>query len=91
MCSSDLILWREIEQVAQTRRHTLEVPDVSNRGRKLDMTHALAANLRAGDFNATALASDNIVVVPIASGVGARLGVNMGYLKFTKESTWNPF
>jgi hypothetical protein len=44
-----------------------------------------------GGFNATALASDNILVVPIASGVGARLGVNMGYLKFTKESTWNPF
>ena len=44
-----------------------------------------------GGFNATALASDNIVVVPIASGVGARLGVNMGYLKFTKEATWNPF
>ena len=44
-----------------------------------------------GGFNATALASDNIVVVPIASGVGARLGVNMGYLKFTKETTWNPF
>jgi hypothetical protein len=44
-----------------------------------------------GGFNATALASDNIVVVPISSGVGARLGVNMGYLKFTKESTWNPF
>lgn len=44
-----------------------------------------------GGFNATALASDNIVVVPIASGVGARLGVNFGYLKFTKESTWNPF
>jgi hypothetical protein len=44
-----------------------------------------------GGFNATALASDNIVVVPISSGVGARLGVNMGYLKFTKEATWNPF
>ena len=44
-----------------------------------------------GGFNATALASDNIVLVPISSGVGARLGVNMGYLKFTKEATWNPF
>jgi|APCry1669189000_1035189.scaffolds.fasta_scaffold01990_6 hypothetical protein len=44
-----------------------------------------------GGFNATALASDNIVLVPISSGVGARLGVNMGYLKFTKDATWNPF
>ena len=39
----------------------------------------------------TALTSDGIVVVPIRSGLGARLGVNVGYLKFTQESTWNPF
>ena len=44
-----------------------------------------------GGFSATALVSDNVVVVPIGSGVGARLGVNFGYLKFTSESTWNPF
>ena len=44
-----------------------------------------------GGFSATALISENIVVVPIGSGVGARLGVNFGYLKFTSESTWNPF
>ena len=25
------------------------------------------------------------------SGVGARLGINVGYLKFTREPTWNPF
>jgi hypothetical protein len=30
-------------------------------------------------------------VVPIRAGVGARLGVNVGYLKFTPEATWNPF
>ena len=29
--------------------------------------------------------------VPIRSGVGARLGINVGYLKFTREPTWNPF
>jgi hypothetical protein len=29
--------------------------------------------------------------VPIVSGVGARLGVNFGYLKFTPRPTWNPF
>lgn len=44
-----------------------------------------------GGFSATALVSDNVVVVPIGTGVGARLGVNFGYLKFTNESTWNPF
>ena len=34
---------------------------------------------------------DDMIVVPIRSGVGARLGVNLGYLKFTPQATWNPF
>ena len=42
-------------------------------------------------FGMTALGSDNIVVVPIRSGVGVRLGANIGYLKFTPNATWNPF
>ena len=32
-----------------------------------------------------------VYVVPIRSGVGARLGINVGYLKFTDRPTWNPF
>lgn len=44
-----------------------------------------------GGFGMTALAADQMVVVPIRSGVGARLGVNIGYLKFTPVATWNPF
>ncbi|HEX8664846.1 MAG TPA: DUF1134 domain-containing protein [Beijerinckiaceae bacterium] len=44
-----------------------------------------------GGFGMTAAVADEMVVVPIRSGVGARLGVNMGYLKFTSEATWNPF
>lgn len=44
-----------------------------------------------GGFGATALTWDNIVVVPIRSGVGLRLGANIGYLKFTPTATWNPF
>jgi hypothetical protein len=39
----------------------------------------------------TALSRDGVYVVPIVSGVGARLGVNFGYLKFTSLPTWNPF
>ena len=35
--------------------------------------------------------ADDMVVVPIRSGVGWRLGVNLGYLKFTANPTWNPF
>lgn len=44
-----------------------------------------------GGFGMTALTASDIVVVPIRSGVGLRLGANVGYLKFTPFSTWNPF
>ena len=44
-----------------------------------------------GGFGMTALTANNIVLVPIRSGVGLRLGANVGYLKFTPQSTWNPF
>jgi hypothetical protein len=44
-----------------------------------------------GGFGVTALAADEMIVVPIRSGIGARLGVNVGYLKFTSDPTWNPF
>ena len=43
-----------------------------------------------GGFGMTALAFGNIIVVPIRSGVGLRLGANIGYLKFTPQATWNP-
>jgi len=44
-----------------------------------------------GGLGMTALTSNDIVVVPIRSGVGLRLGANLGYLKFTPQPTWNPF
>lgn len=43
-----------------------------------------------GGFGMTALTANNIVVVPIRSGVGLRLGAAIGYLKFTPRPTWNP-
>jgi hypothetical protein len=41
----------------------------------------------------TALTSgdETMVVVPIRSGLGLRLGYNVGYVKFTGSPTWNPF
>ncbi len=43
-------------------------------------------------FGMTALtAGDGVTLVPIRTGIGARLGVNLGYLKFTDQPTWNPF
>jgi hypothetical protein len=44
-----------------------------------------------GGLGMTALTASDIVVVPIRSGVGLRLGANVGYLKFTPQATWNPF
>lgn len=33
----------------------------------------------------------DVVLAPIRSGVGLRLGANVGYLKYTRTPTWNPF
>ncbi len=44
-----------------------------------------------GGFGMTALTANGIVLVPIRSGIGLRLGANIGYLKFTPRATWNPF
>ena len=43
-----------------------------------------------GGFGMTALTANNVVLVPIRSGIGLRLGANVGYLKFTPKATWNP-
>ncbi|MHA7776486.1 DUF1134 domain-containing protein [Roseibium sp. M-1] len=44
-----------------------------------------------GGVGMTVLLKNEIVLVPVRAGVGARLGLNLGYLKFTREPTWNPF
>lgn len=33
----------------------------------------------------------HVTLAPIRAGVGVRLGANVGYLKYTREPTWNPF
>jgi hypothetical protein len=37
------------------------------------------------------LKRQEVLLVPVRTGVGARLGVNIGYLKVTAKPTWNPF
>lgn len=44
-----------------------------------------------GGLGMTAVGSGRIVVVPIRTGVGLRLGASVGYVKFTPTATWNPF
>ncbi len=44
-----------------------------------------------GGVGVTFLARDHVVLAPVSSGIGLRLGANVGYLKYTREPTWNPF
>ncbi len=44
-----------------------------------------------GGIGMTVLTNSGITVVPIVSGLGARIGFNIGYLKFTPTRTVNPF
>src|SRR5699024_11321406 len=52
------VLRRQVEQVAQTRGDTLEVPNVSNGSSQLNVAHALTAHLRACYFNTASLTHD---------------------------------
>ncbi|MBX3567136.1 MAG: DUF1134 domain-containing protein [Rhizobiaceae bacterium] len=38
----------------------------------------------------TVLRRGDVLLVPIRTGLGARLGINLGYLKLTQQPTWNP-
>jgi hypothetical protein len=44
-----------------------------------------------GGVGVTFQKSGEVIVAPIRSGVGLRLCANIGYLKYTRRPTWNPF
>jgi hypothetical protein len=44
-----------------------------------------------GGVGVTFLSGDHVKLAPIRAGVGLRLGANIGYLKYTRQPTWNPF
>lgn len=44
-----------------------------------------------GGFNVSYMRRGNIVLIPVRSGVGLRLGVNAGYMKFSVKHKWLPF
>lgn len=44
-----------------------------------------------GGLGMTVLKHGDTVLVPVRTGVGARLGVNLGYLKMRNRPMWNPF
>jgi hypothetical protein len=44
-----------------------------------------------GGFNASYLRKGDVVLIPIRAGAGLRLGINAGYMKFSKRQRWLPF
>lgn len=44
-----------------------------------------------GGLNASYLRRGDVVLIPIRVGAGLRLGVNAGYMRFSKEQRWSPF
>jgi hypothetical protein len=44
-----------------------------------------------GGFTATYLRRGDVVLIPVRLGVGARLGVNAGYMRFSEKNRWLPF
>ena len=44
-----------------------------------------------GGLNASYVRKGDIVLIPIRVGAGLRLGVNAGYMKFSKKQKWLPF
>jgi hypothetical protein len=44
-----------------------------------------------GGFTASYLRKGDVVLIPIRTGAGLRLGVNAGYMKFSQRQRWLPF
>ena len=44
-----------------------------------------------GGVGATLVGNGKVIMAPIRSGIGLRLGANIGYIRFTPNQTWNPF
>lgn len=44
-----------------------------------------------GGVGLTLMTSGSVHIAPIRSGLGLRLGANIGYIRFAPQPTWNPF
>ena len=44
-----------------------------------------------GGFTASYLRRGDVVLIPVRLGVGARLGINAGYKRFSQKNRWLPF
>lgn len=44
-----------------------------------------------GGFHVSYLRRGDVVLIPVRMGAGLRLGINVGYMKFSKKQKWLPF
>ena len=44
-----------------------------------------------GGFHVSYLRRGNVVLIPVRAGAGLRLGINAGYMKFSRRQRWLPF
>jgi len=44
-----------------------------------------------GGFHISYLRRGNVVLIPVRMGAGLRLGINVGYMKFSRKQKWIPF
>lgn len=44
-----------------------------------------------GGFHVSYLRKGDVVLIPVRMGAGLRLGINVGYMKFSKKQKWLPF
>lgn len=45
----------------------------------------------AGGIGVTVMSNGTVQMAPFRAGVGLRLGASVGYVRFTRRPTWNPF
>lgn len=67
--------------------YNLKAPDELMRG----FTGVDGSAYFVGGVGITFLKGGDVLMAPIRSGLGFRLGANVGYIRFTPRPTWNPF
>ena len=67
--------------------YNLKEPDELMRG----FTGVDGSAYFVGGVGITFLKGGDVLMAPIRSGLGFRLGANVGYIRFTPHPTWNPF
>lgn len=75
-------------QGTRTMMLVYNLPDVNNIYERFAGVSGSAYVVAGLGFHV--LKNRDVLLVPIQTGVGARLGVNLGYLKLTENPTWNP-